>query len=671
MADGDTITPPPGTGADVTEVQPTKKERILKGIGGAVAGATGASSDNLFGAIEKHQQARLNEAKFHQNNIKTTGSALHMIHQGWDPEAQMRFDDPGYKGEGQAALEARYTDWYNSATAAFQKAAGVDKGTKAAVARSKGIVDHIIGLGRQQGSGAGGPAAAGGGTSAQAGLPAPPQFNAQAQGDQSVDASPKAGGGLTPPPGMAAAGAGGGGGGDYATRGMRDLPNVARDMDDQRQVSQYRKKVDIDKAAKIEEEKAKAAAKAVNPSGAIRLASPLSISEARNMAAAGTEFLNANGEPIDVKGFDDTMQLVPVVQGHSVFYLPTSQRERTVTVGLKTYAVPVLEQTNLPQGAGVELGASKTPTVRKTYDPTTGQTTTSTSTPATPGIEGRGGMGPAGAPPSAQPRTSAAPAQKATGAAGAGKSTPGAIPLTSDGHIQQDWNGASPQVIEAANQLIDERDVDKIPTKVRELGASLARKTGWFQGKFNPQQTSQMRNAVEFLDDMAKSPSLKVLDDEGSRLKLIPIISAGSGKPGTFAKIASEVASKRMTPAEADFVRQYNITAQALAGMASFTRGGNKATEAAINRLLTDLPNVMTSRDSKDGRERLNLLLTEAKRILQKGSFQEKDVPTGGGSKPSAPPKGASSTTPSGDVIKWTRDAQGKPIIDKRANASP
>src|SRR6185369_13596747 len=59
--------------------------------------------------------------------------------------------------------------------------------------------------------------------------------------------------------------------------------------------------------------------------------------------------------------------------------------------------------------------------------------------------------------------------------------------LDQNGHIPP-TSAVNNQVREAANQLLDGKDIDKLPTKVRMPAAEIARSYGWEQGKFTPKE---------------------------------------------------------------------------------------------------------------------------------------------------------------------------------------
>lgn len=221
----------------------------------------------------------------------------------------------------------------------------------------------------------------------------------------------------------------------------------------------------------------------------------------------------------------------------------------------------------------------------------------------------------------------------------------------------------TPQVIEGANQLLDGKDVKDLPAKTKELSASLARKYGWEQGKFTPREQGALRNATQFIDDMLADPAtLAVLDSATSRLKLNQVMAGTNKQQGMIGGALSTLAAGNMSDAEAKFQRQFNIIAQTIAGIAPAVRGsGSRTTEAAIQRLLTDMPNPKTVQGSKDATQRLQLLKKEIQRALVKGKFTDVEQATekaGGLTKPPS----ASALPPLSPAAKAYLESRGIPV---------
>ncbi len=164
----------------------------------------------------------------------------------------------------------------------------------------------------------------------------------------------------------------------------------------------FKERSDYTHKLKMEEEKAKAETAAANAKGKgiPRTLSPLSMSQAQKMADGGSEFQDANGDPIDVTKFDHTMQLVPVIQGSRTFYVPTSQHQTHFPVGNHVVAVPVLEQMNADKESA-DLGVARVGStgthevigVDASGNPIK-QSLGSTRTPDSPGVQSNGKVSP-------------------------------------------------------------------------------------------------------------------------------------------------------------------------------------------------------------------------------------------------------------------------------------
>jgi len=132
------------------------------------------------------------------------------------------------------------------------------------------------------------------------------------------------------------------------------------------------------------------------------------LKDAKTQAANGAEFLGADGKMINLEDLPEDMGLQAMVRGNEMFWVPVTPTQKAVTVGGKVYGVnPYQIQDVGKQGAGgpVELGPSKTGSAHTSeqiaVNPVTGAVTKntlrSTTTPQTPGAH-QPGEGPAPAP---------------------------------------------------------------------------------------------------------------------------------------------------------------------------------------------------------------------------------------------------------------------------------
>jgi hypothetical protein len=178
-------------------------------------------------AIERHHQKRLHEAQLHRKNAATYTA---IYNSGYDPETQQQFRDPKTQQVLIPALEEKYKNWKDSAWAAYEKAAGVSKETKAAVQKSKAVVEHLSKAGGPPPSlsGAGG---AGGGEQATA-----------TEGERTPQASqaPQAATRMTPPPKYDEQAAMGGGA-------------LREQMEDNRKFQAYKREEDLVHQHRMEE----------------------------------------------------------------------------------------------------------------------------------------------------------------------------------------------------------------------------------------------------------------------------------------------------------------------------------------------------------------------------------------------------------------------------------
>jgi hypothetical protein len=618
MSSSPTLPPPPSP-TSVPDQMPSSiprspKEKIFGVAEGVLEAATKGQPTPLQQHLQEHYQRRYDEAKMYHDQVVQYGSVLAT---GNDPSTGQPLTDD---------QKRQYQNWYDAAMQSYTKAAGVDKQSKGALQKNATILQHVIKNGGKGGA-------------TQGGLPSPPQPSAQggqpAQGGGSGLPAP-------PPPSPAL---------------------IQSEMDDNRKVSVANREEEFKSQQKIREEQAKAEAdakaKAANPSSRPVMGPAISVSNARNLALQGKSFKDVDGNPIDLTDLPDSMGLKFVAWGGKNYYVPFSPNDRVVTVGNETYAVSPMDVQALGQGSGTDLGQHTMPTTSKSTDPATNQTTVTTHTPTTTGVSGRGGSTPSA---TTTPQRSAAPSAAAPTAGGGRPSSPSpAAPLDQDGHIQSSL-GASPQVIEGANRLLDGADPTKdLPAKTRFLSEALARKYGWEQGRFTPKEQVMLKEANTFLNEAARNPSLSVLDDTFSSAKVAQVIAGskqGTGLGATVGRGVTTLTAKNMTDQEAEFVRMYNQLVGTISGLSQLSRA-TRPTEATIERLMAELPNPATTKDSADGRARIARLTKEINVAMEKGAFTS----TGSGPARLTPPPAASSTGGNGSVQQWERGPDGKPRL--------
>jgi len=203
--------------------------------------------------------------------------------------------------------------------------------------------------------------------------------------------------------------------------------------------------------------------------------------------------------------------------------------------------------------------------------------------------------------------------------------------------------------------------VNKLPAKTRDLSAKLARAYGWEQGKFTPKEQTMLREATTFIDDaMGNDKALAVLDEGWlDRQKIAQVVDSVDAK-GMISRAITTAAAQNLTDDEAEFVRAYNQLVGTISGFGQLVRSG-RATEATIERLKKELPNPMTTKDSKDAMARLQRLRKEIDVGLQKGTFTGATT-TSRSSIPTPPKPGDVSPGQLSQAAKDYLKSQGVPV---------
>ena len=199
--------------------------------------------------------------------------------------------------------------------------------------------------------------------------------------------------------------------------------------------------------------------------------------------------------------------------------------------------------------------------------------------------------------------------------------TGGKFQVDAEGHIPLSAN-VNPSLRQAANQILDGADVDKlpIPTKDRAAAEALAEQYGWKgQGLFTPKDQLLLRESETYLKEALSNPSLKVLDSAASRIKIANMLSEHKGVIST-----TMMAAWKLNKDESEFMRMYNQLVGTVSGLAQLSRGG-RTTEAGIHRLMKELPDPSQTHSSADGKSRIKRLLSEISVARQKGMIPDKD----------------------------------------------
>ena len=233
----------------VNSIPQSTGEKVISGVGGVLKAGSGQSfqGSDLEAAIQKHYQQRLEEARMNAQSAATAKAAL--MH-NFDPETGQPLTDESRQ---------KYQMRYDTAYAAYSKAAGVNKEAKGILARGKAIIDHFTGkadAARAQGQSVGAGGTQQPQSTPQSGMPAPPQPTTQGSGmlpggmQDATGAQPMPGKGMPPPPAPTP---------QRNTQADEVIngPGERAAIERQQTLDAYKQKVKIDSDAKIAEERAK------------------------------------------------------------------------------------------------------------------------------------------------------------------------------------------------------------------------------------------------------------------------------------------------------------------------------------------------------------------------------------------------------------------------------
>lgn len=330
--------------------------------------------------------------------------------------------------------------------------------------------------------------------------------------------------------------------------------------------------------------------------------------QAMEASQAGKVYADSEGNPIDVSKIPEGMFLLPIFSGGGKeYYELATDKMRYESAGNQRLAQPAIggPNPNAPSIGLVRVPVERSSTTTDPFGVTS--TTSSRTTPVTT---------PARVIGDKQEVRSPAPRSRTSTGVGNTPSKGRVSPtsprkLDATGHIP--LNAGNPMLVQAANSLIDGMDVEKIPIPQRDRAGAmkLASEYGWAgQGTFTPQQKVLINEAGAKLQQLATTPFLSVLDNPSSRAKIATVLSASDPKSGTIHNLVASQIAQTLTPQEQGFIRAYNAAVGVISGLGPLTRG-NRATEAAVNRLMIELPSILQSASSEDAKLRVQQLLQE------------------------------------------------------------
>lgn len=369
--------------------------------------------------------------------------------------------------------------------------------------------------------------------------------------------------------------------------------------------------------------------------------------------------------------------------GTQIFYALGDQNSKTMKVGNEVYNIPAIGPITADNSTALGVANPGSSSISKDQY---GNVTTSARTPNTPGAT----LPPAnpviapGSIPTLQRRSEATatpsnnPGARSPGtkpAGGAVKSKPISAaapsiplsnlpPLDENGHIPD--GVGNPQVRQFANDLLDSKDVKDIPAKARAAAEAMARPYGWEQGKFTPKELSQIQQSSALLSRMVSDPkddpqSLspivdKVFSENSLKRGLISARIHGTG-PKTPTEGATQALQNSIALSSDDiqFIQLYKQMIGRIQGLSQLTRGSNRQSEQAVQRMISELPDPVMVSTPAEARNAFALVQNELDIALQKKEWG------GGGGKP-APRSSKAPSAPSAQSKPevWVRNASGK-----------
>lgn len=344
----------------------------------------------------------------------------------------------------------------------------------------------------------------------------------------------------------------------------------------------------------------------------------MNLTTAKSLAEQGKTYLDENGDEIDLAKLPADTILVPVYQGTRSFWQPATDKGRYETGDNRRKFEPAVGG---PNPNAPDVGAARVPTVRSSSstDPF-GVTTTSQST-STP-------MGSA-APPAPQPTTQAA-----------GTSSPAAPPVgpktkklqqvrstSATASRQLDENGHIPESDEknsmlrtAANQLLDGMDISKlgVPQRDRQAAAHLASQYGWSQGGFTPRELTQVQESRDLIRKIQKDPKgLEVYWANPLKRGIISQLIRGGSEKTFKGSIKETLAANMLSENEITFIQNYRQLIGRIQGLAQLTRGSGRPTEAAVKRMMAELPDPAIVRTPAEAKHSFDLIENEIQVALK------------------------------------------------------
>jgi hypothetical protein len=191
--------------------------------------------------------------------------------------------------------------------------------------------------------------------------------------------------------------------------------------------------------------------------------------------------------------------------------------------------------------------------------------------------------------------------------------------LDETGHIPA-RPGLNPQLVAAANRLLDNSDVTKLGVRGADLQAvtSLAGRYGWRQGSLTPPQQMQIHQVDNSLKAISDPKMLSLFDSTTGRMLMstVPLDPTGEGGFGGFTAALKRSA---MSQQQTEYMNALTRLRGVIGGIRGFTGANNS--NATADRLLAELPNFTNTKNSADAKDKIDKLRQEVEIIKRLGYF--------------------------------------------------
>jgi hypothetical protein len=180
-------------------------------------------------------------------------------------------------------------------------------------------------------------------------------------------------------------------------------------------------------------------------------------------------------------------------------------------------------------------------------------------------------------------------------------------------------NASTPQIVEAANTLINQGHATKLAPRVRYLAESLARQYGWKgQGSLSPAQQMQIEQVDNSLKSLYNPETLKLFDSPMGKyaMSYFPIDPKTEGGVGA---VLQKLARLGVPKPYTDYLDKVIRLRGVLAGIRGFTGANNS--NATADRMLAELPNFNNTNNSHEAALKLQQLIIEVSIIKKLGFY--------------------------------------------------